>query len=105
MSVGVLSAGNYGATFVSFESVIPNPTLDYMRLSTSIAKIFVDTFGGSLERNAIGMKYQYVFGAGQSSSLYHATVDARGFKKDSYIFVNGTQNMAAGTRFVLGVRA
>lgn len=105
VSVGVLAAGNYEASFVSFEGVIPNPTLDYMKWSTSTAKIFVDTFGGSLERNAIGMKYQYVLGAGQSSSLYHATVDARGFKKDSYIFVNGTQKMAVGTRFVLGVRA
>lgn len=105
VSVGVLATGSYEAPFASFENVIPNPTLDYMKLSESIAKIFVDTFGGSMERNAIGMQYKYVVGGGESSSLYHATVDARGFKKDSYIFVNGTQNMAAGTRFVLGVRA
>lgn len=105
VSVGVPVTESYRPAFASFQGAIPNPTLDYMRLSTSIAKIFVDTFGGSMERNAIGMQYKYVVGAGESSSLYHVTVDARGFKKDSYIFVNGTQNMAASTRFVLGVRA
>jgi hypothetical protein len=32
-------------------------------------------------------------------------VDVRGFHKNGSFFVTGTQNMAAGTRFVLGVRA
>lgn len=108
VSVGVVSQGDYHAEFAKFEGVIVPPTATYMTHSQSLAKIFIDTFEGSAERLAVGMqckKIANVANANNAYSLYRTLVDTRGFYKNGNFFVTGTQNMAAGTRFVLGVRA
>lgn len=106
VSVGVVSQGDYHAEFAKFEGAIVPPTVTYKTYSKSLAKIFIEPSDGNIERLAIGMQCKKIANdTSNTSSLYRAIVDTRGFKNGGYIFVNGTQNMATGTRFVLGVRA
>ena len=105
VSVGVVSQGDYHAEFAKFEGVIVPPTVTYKTYSKSLAKIFIEPSDSSVERLSIGIQSKKIANdTSNTSSLYRTIVDTRGFKNGGYIFVNGTQNMATGTRFVLGVR-
>lgn len=106
VSVGVVSNGGYKAEFAKFEGVIVPPTVTYKTHCRSLAKIFIEPSDSSVEHLAVGIQCKKIANDPNStSSLYQAIVDPRGFRKGGNFFVTGTQNMAAGTRFVLGVRA
>lgn len=106
VSVGMLSVSGYRPAFISFEKAITNPQTTYIKHSTSIAKIFVDTFATSLERATLVMKSIEPSTGGVTTTFSHRVIDLRGVSAsaNSYLFVDGTQTMATGTRFVLGVR-
>lgn len=102
VSIGLMSVAGYRPAFVHLENIIPNPQITYVKYGTSIAKIFLDTFSAYLERDI------FVMQGANGGTLKSSTggIDLRGVSAsaNSYLFVDGTQPMAAGTRFVLGVR-
>lgn len=105
---GRVDAGAYMGWYASFTGeaqIIPEPTTEWIRYGTAYFVCFCNpTKANEIYSPVLVATMIANQGAGMSYQAIPIIPDIYRVKKGDYLYVRGTQNMAAGTRVIWGVR-